>query len=198
MSMTSPWADPDTGLTKSRLIHAHWRMFLAEGVLLVVLGLGAMMLPLMAGLATAVVLGWVFLVAGVVGLTATLGARQAPGFPWALVSAILALAAGLVLLWNPLAGLVTLTYVLIAYFIADGVANILLGISHRKDMSGRWEWIVLNGVIDLVLAAVILSGMPGTLVWALGLLVGIDLLFGGASLVAVALKARSEKQAVLF
>jgi uncharacterized membrane protein HdeD (DUF308 family) len=173
-------------------------MFLAEGVLLVVLGLGAMMLPLMAGLATAVVLGWVFLVAGVVGLTATLGARQAPGFPWALVSAILALAAGLVLLWNPLAGLVTLTYVLIAYFIADGVANILLGISHRKDMSGRWEWIVLNGVIDLVLAAVILSGMPGTLVWALGLLVGIDLLFGGASLVAVALKARSEKQAVLF
>ncbi len=198
MSSITPWMDAGDGAAKSRLIHAHWRLFLGEGVLLVVLGLAAMALPPLAGLATTVFLGWVFLVAGVVGLTATLGARRAPGFVWALVSAILALIAGLVLLWNPLAGLVTLTYVLIAFFIADGVINILLGIAHRKDMSGRWEWLVVNGVIDLVLAAVILSGMPGTLVWALGLLIGIDLLFGGGSLIAMALTARSEEKAVLF
>jgi uncharacterized membrane protein HdeD (DUF308 family) len=80
--------------------------------------------------------------------------------------------------------------VLIAFFLAEGVVNILLGLSHRKDMTGRWEWIVLNGVVDLVLAVIIIAGLPGTLVWALGMLIGIDLLFGGASLVAVALDAR--------
>jgi uncharacterized membrane protein HdeD (DUF308 family) len=177
------------------LIHAHWRLFLAEGALLIVVGLAAMVLPPLAGLATTVFLGWVLVAAGLVGLAATLRARQAPGFGWALASAVLALVAGLVLLWNPLAGLVTLTYVLIAFFFADGVVNILLGISHRKDMSGRWEWIVLNGVIDLVLACIILSGMPGTAVWALGVLIGIDLLFGGTSLIAMALNARRDATA---
>jgi uncharacterized membrane protein HdeD (DUF308 family) len=195
MSMTNSLADGDQSAVVTRLVHAHWRAFLAEGVLLIVIGLAAMAIPPIAGLAATVVLGWVLLAAGAVGLVATLRARQAPGFAWAVVSAILALAAGLVLLWNPLAGLVTLTYVLIAFFIADGVVNILLGIAHRRDMSGKWEWIVVNGVIDLVLAGIILSGMPGTLVWALGLLIGIDLLFGGASLIAVALNARRETTA---
>jgi uncharacterized membrane protein HdeD (DUF308 family) len=195
MSMTNSLADGDQSAAVTRLVHAHWRAFLAEGVLLIVIGLAAMAIPPIAGLAATVVLGWVLLAAGTVGLVATLRSRQAPGFAWAIVSAILALAAGLVLLWNPLAGLVTLTYVLIAFFIADGVVNILLGIAHRRDMSGRWEWIVVNGVIDLVLAGIILSGMPGTLVWALGLLIGIDLLFGGASLIAVALNARRETTA---
>jgi uncharacterized membrane protein HdeD (DUF308 family) len=51
---------------------------------------------------------------------------------------------------------------------------------------------MVNGVLDLVLAAVILSGLPGSLAWALGLLLGVDLLFGGTSLIAMALKARSE------
>jgi uncharacterized membrane protein HdeD (DUF308 family) len=190
MSVTNPWVDADPDAAKSRLIHAHWRVFLAEGALLVVLGLAAIAIPVLAGVATAVFLGWVFVVAGGVGLAATLRARQAPGFALALASAILALVAGLVLLWNPLAGLVTLTYVLIAFFIAEGVVNILLGLSHRKDMSGKWEWIVLNGVIDLVLAVIIIAGLPGTLAWALGMLIGIDLLFGGASMVAVALEAR--------
>jgi uncharacterized membrane protein HdeD (DUF308 family) len=49
---------------------------------------------------------------------------------------------------------------------------------------------LLGGVVDLVLAAIILSGLPGTLAWALGLLVGIDLLFGGATLIAMAMAAK--------
>jgi len=86
--------------------------------------------------------------------------------------------------------LVTLTYVLIAYFIVDGILIIILAITHRRALSGRWEWMLLNGIIDLVLAAVIISGLPGSVVWALGLLVGIDLVFGGASLIAMAMAAR--------
>ena len=173
-----------------RGIHDHWRMFAAEGALLVLLGLIAMAIPLFAGLATAILLGWLLLAAGIVGLLSTLRTRRAPGFGWSLLSAVAALVAGLVLLWNPLAGLVTLTYVLTAYFIVDGVFNIVLALSHRRELSSRWEWMLLNGLFDLVLAAFILAGLPGSFVWVLGLLVGIDLLFGGASLVGMALDAR--------
>jgi uncharacterized membrane protein HdeD (DUF308 family) len=83
-----------------------------------------------------------------------------------------------------------LTYVLVGFFIIDGFLTIMLAISHRRSLSGRWEWLMVNGVIDLFLAGVILSGVPGTLIWALGLIVGIDMVLGGASLIAMAIQAR--------
>jgi uncharacterized membrane protein HdeD (DUF308 family) len=83
-----------------------------------------------------------------------------------------------------------LTYVLVVFFIVDGLLTIMLAVAHRRSLSGRWEWLMVNGVIDLFLAGVILSGVPGTLVWALGVIVGIDMVFGGASLVAIAMQAR--------
>ena len=107
----------------------------------------------------------------------------------------MALLAGIVLLWNPMEGLVTLTLVLTAFFIIDGLLMIVLAIAHRRELSGRWEWILLNGVIDLVLAAIVIAGLPGTLFWVIGLLVGIDLLFGGAALIAMAIEARKEAAA---
>ena len=86
--------------------------------------------------------------------------------------------------------MVTLTYVLVAYFIIDGGAIIFLALAHRRELSGKWQWMLLNGVTDLIIAGIVISGFPGTLVWALGLLVGIDLLFGGAALIAMASEAR--------
>jgi uncharacterized membrane protein HdeD (DUF308 family) len=134
-----------------------------------------------------------------VGLVATFRGRQAPGFGWSLLSALVALITGTVLLWNPLQSLIalphsliTLAYVLIAFFIVDGILMIVLAIAHRRELSGKWEWIMINGVVDLILAGIIIAGLPGTLVWALGILVGIDMLFGGASLIAMALHAREE------
>jgi len=172
------------------LIHDHWGLFLTEGIILTILGLAAMLLPPLAGLVTAIILGWLFLLAGIVGLFATIRARQAPGFVWSLLSALVAVLAGVALLWNPVQGLFTLTYVLIAFFLFDGLLMIALGLAHRRELSGRWEWLVFNGVIDLVLAGIVIAGLPGTLTWALGLLVGIDMIFGGASLIAMALTAR--------
>jgi uncharacterized membrane protein HdeD (DUF308 family) len=174
----------------TRSIHDHWGLFLTEGIILSLLGLAAIVLPPVAGLVATVLLGWLFLIAGIVGLVATLRARQAPGFGWSLLSALVAVIAGGALLWNPLQGLVTLTFVLTAFFVVDGILIIALAIAHRRELSGKWEWMMLNGVVDLVLAAIIISGLPGTISWALGLLVGIDMMFGGASLIAMALEAR--------
>jgi uncharacterized membrane protein HdeD (DUF308 family) len=159
-----------------------------------VLGLAAIIVPLIAGLFATVFLGWLLLIAGIAGLIATLRARQAPGFEWSLLSALVAGIAGGVLLWNPLQGLITLTYVLTAFFIVDGLLTIVLAIEHRRKLSGRWEWMMVNGVVDLILAGIIIAGFPGMLVWAFGLLLGIDMLFGGASLIAMALQARNEKR----
>jgi uncharacterized membrane protein HdeD (DUF308 family) len=190
VSFSQPSADP-TGLTTARsLIHQHWGLFLTEGIILTVLGLAAIIVPPIAGLATTVLLGWLFLLAGIVGLFSTFRARNAPGFTWSMLSAVVAVLAGLALLWNPLQGLVTLTFVLTAFFIFDGILMIILSIAHRRELSGKWEWMMFNGILDLILAGIIISGLPGTLAWALGLLVGIDMIFGGGSLIAMALDAR--------
>jgi len=182
---------PDLGVAFRKSLHDHWRAFLIEGIILVVLGLAAIALPPIAGLATTVVLGWLFLFGGIVGLIATFNQRNSPGFWWALLSAAVAVLAGGVLLANPLQGVTTLTVVLIAFFLVDGVLIIVLAFEHRRELTGRWEWMMLGGVMDLVLAGIIIAGLPGTLAWALGLLVGIDLVFGGMSLIAMALSARA-------
>ena len=190
MSSMNPSGNANLAAALRKSLHDHWRLLLVEGIILVVLGMAAILVPPIAGLAATIFLGWLFLIGGIVGLVATLRARDAPGFGWSLLSAVVALLAGGVLLWNPLQGLLTLTYVLIAYFIVDGVLMIIFAIAHRRELTGRWEWLLLNGVIDLVLAALILMGLPGSSAWALGLLLGIDLVFGGSSLIAMALAAR--------
>lgn len=88
------------------------------------------------------------------------------------------------------AGLVSLTYLLIAFFVAEGIVTIMYALDHRRELSQRWGWLVVSGVVDLFVAFIILMGLPGAVAWALGLIVGINLLFGGASMIAMALAAR--------
>lgn len=176
----------------AQTVREHWKLFLIEGIVLVVLGILAILIPMAASIAVTIILGWLFLVSGVVGLVTTFWARGAPGFWWALISGVLATAAGIVLLLWPASGVVSLTLLLIVFFIIEGVASIMYALEHKKDLSNRWVWMLVSGIIDLILAALIWSGLPGTAAWALGLLVGINMLFGGTSLIAMALHARGE------
>ncbi len=171
-------------------IHEHWALFLIEGIILVILGLAAIALPPLATLAFTIIIGWVFLISGVVGLFTTFWARHVPGFWWSLISAIIGIAAGVVLLLWPITGTLSLTLVLIAFFVIEGIVSIMYAIEHRNQLTGRWGWMLVSGIIDLILAGIIFAGLPGTAEWALGLLVGINMLFGGAALIAMALAAR--------
>jgi uncharacterized membrane protein HdeD (DUF308 family) len=171
-------------------IQLHWKAFLIEGILLVVLGLAAIIVPALAGLAVTILLGWLFLVAGVVGLAMTFWARQMPGFWWSLLSALLAAGAGIVLLARPAQGTLTLTIIVGAYFLAEGVFTIMYALEHRRELSERWGWLLASGAVDLILAGIIIAGLPGSALWAIGLLVGIDMAFGGVSLIGMALAAR--------
>ena len=190
MSLKQPLATSNGSAAVTQSMHDYWGLFLAEGIAVSILGLAAIVVPPVAGLLATAVFGWLLLIAGIVGLVATSRTREAPGYGWSLLSAFVAVIAGGVLLWNPLQGLVTLTYVLTTFFIVDGILVIILAIVHRRQLTGKWEWMMVNGVIDLIIAGIIIVGFPGTLVWAFGLLVGIDMIFGGASLIAMALEAR--------
>jgi uncharacterized membrane protein HdeD (DUF308 family) len=190
MTMNQPLDSRDLERTVASTIHAHWVMFLIEGIILVVLGLAAIVLPVIATLAFTLVIGWLFLISGGVGLVTTFWMRSAPGFWWALVSAVVALAAGIILLRWPISGSVSLTLVLIAFFVIEGIATIFYAIDHRAQLSGRWGWMLSSGIVDLVLAGIIFAGLPGTAAWALGLLVGINMVFGGTAMIGMALAAR--------
>lgn len=175
-----------------RAMHEHWGLFLAEGIILVVLGMAAILVPVLASVVVAIFLGWLFAVGGIVGLIATFMGRRAPGFWWALVSALVAVMAGAALLGWPVAGAISVTAILTAFLVIDGILMIAFGLEHRRSLSAQWGWLVVNGVVDLVLAGLIVWALPGSAIWALGLIVGIDLLFGGWSLIAMALGARRE------
>jgi uncharacterized membrane protein HdeD (DUF308 family) len=172
-------------------LHEHWVLFLVEGIVLMVLGLAAIVLPPIATLAVETLLGWLFLISGVLGLITTFWMRQAPGFWWALLSAVLGIGAGLVLLAWPLSGVLSLTLVLIVFFTIEGVASIMFALEHKRELTGRWGFMLASGVVDLIVAGIVLMGLPGTAAWAIGLLVGINMVFGGSALIAMAMHARA-------
>jgi uncharacterized membrane protein HdeD (DUF308 family) len=185
---------PDSGRLQAsvaRALHAHWGFFLAEGIALLVLGLTAIVVPPVATVAVELLIGWLILLSGVVGLIATFLMRRAPGFAWSLLSAVVGIVAGLVLLRWPLSGAFSLTVILTVFLAIEGFVSIMYALDHRRELSGRWTFMLVSGLIDLVLAAFIFAGLPGTAAWAIGLLVGVNLLFGGAALIAMALHART-------
>jgi uncharacterized membrane protein HdeD (DUF308 family) len=189
--MTSANQPTSLGEAVTRSMRDHWLLFVVEGVVLLILGALAIVVPPLATLGVTIFLGWLLLISGVVGLVMTFMTRGAPGFWWSLLSGVLGVAAGFVLLAFPVSGALSLTLVLIAFFIVEGIASVMYALEHRRQLSGRWGWMLTSGIVDLILAAIILAGFPGTALWALGLLVGINMLFGGASLIGLGLAARN-------
>src|SRR5947209_19827551 len=108
-----------------------------------------------------------------------------------LISSVLSVVASIILLAKPVQGTLTISIVVGAYFLAEGVATIMYALEHRRELSERWSWMLFAGLLDILIAAMIIAGLPGSAEWAIGLLVGINLLFGGASLIGVALAARN-------
>ncbi len=180
----------------SRAVSDHWKAFLIEGIVLLILGFAAILVPQLASIATTIFLGWIFLTVGVAGLILSIWARGMPGLWWSLVSAALAIAAGLVLLIWPLEGTLSLTIVVGAYFLVEGIATIMYAREHKKELSDRWRWMLMAGIMDILVSAVIVLGLPGSAFWAVGLIIGLNMIFGGTSLIGMALAARPGSQPI--
>ena len=169
---------------------AYWRLFLFQGVVMIILGVLAIVWPIVATIAVDYYIGWLFLISGIVGLFAMFSADDIPAFLWTLVTAALAVAVGVLLIWKPVEGAVSLTMVLTAFFIAEGVFQIVASIAYRAAMPGSWGWMLVSGIADLALAALIIYGWPATAGWVLGLFVGINLITSGWAIVMTAFAGR--------
>jgi len=170
---------------------AHWRLFMVQGVVMIVLGVLAVLAPVAATIAIDIYIGWLLLISGIVGLVAMFSAKNLPAFLWTLITAALSLAVGALLVWRPIEGALSLTILLTAFFIAEGIFQIVASVAYRDVMAGSWVWMLVSGISDLVLAAIIILSWPVSAVWALGLVVGINLITSGWAIVMAALAGRS-------
>lgn len=172
-------------------LHAHWKLFLFQGVVMLVLGVLAVAEPVLATVAVDIYVGWLFLISGIVGLIAMSSARDVPAFLWTLLTAVLSLAVGVMLIWKPAQGAVSLTIVLTAFFIAEGIFQIVASFTYRDVVPSSWGWLLASGIADLILAAIIIFSWPVSASWTLGLLVGVSLLTTGIAVVVTAIEARN-------
>ena len=152
---------------------------------LLVLGLTGIVLPQFMSMAVAWFIGWLMLFGGGVAFYIAWVGFRGHWLVW-LKPFVLAVI-GLMILLNPVAGAAALGLMLAIYFLFDGFA----GISFALDLKPQrgWLWLLFNGVLSLVLAAVIILGWPISAVWLVGLLIGISLFFDGLSLLMLGLAA---------
>jgi uncharacterized membrane protein HdeD (DUF308 family) len=175
-------------------LHAHWVLFLTQGVIMVMLGALAFVAPTVATIAVDIFVGWLFLISGIFGLAALFAVRTVPGFIWTLITAALSVIVGALLIWKPVEGTFSLTLVLTAFFIVEGIFQIVASFTSRDAIPGSWGWMLASGLADLVLATIIIAGWPLSAGWVLGLIVGVNLVTSGLAVVMAAIAGRKVVQ----
>jgi uncharacterized membrane protein HdeD (DUF308 family) len=166
--------------------HATW--YLIQGALLVVAGLLAIIYPLISAVAVVVLTGWLLVASGVLQAISLLGARHAPHFWLQLVSAILAVLVGFLFLRDPGQGLVTITLLLIVFFMIEGVSKIVFALTIRP--LSQWGWVLASGIVGVVLSVLLLAFLQLTAIWLVGLMLGVQLVSIGAAIASMAWHAR--------
>ena len=189
MSKTQNVSDMQNALSDA--LRANWKLFLFQGIVMLILGILAVAEPALATVAVDIYIGWLFLISGIVGLVAMFSARDFPAFLWTLITAALAMAVGVMLIWKPAEGAVSLTVVLTAFFIAEGIFQIIGSFTYRDVIPSSWGWMLASGIADLLLAAIIILNWPVSAAWTIGLIVGINLITSGTAIVFTAIEARN-------
>lgn len=158
-------------------IKAHHTRFLILGIVMLIAGTAAIIFPFFASLAVELLIGWVLLFSGIAGIVHAFSTRKWNGFVLSLLIALLSLGVGIVLLIYPLTGLLSLTLLITAFFLAGGIIRIVLALKLRP--FDHWGWLLFGGILDLILATLIITQWPEAAALIVGLLVGIDLIFTG-------------------
>ncbi|SKA36756.1 HdeD family acid-resistance protein [Consotaella salsifontis] len=173
-----------------RHLGEHRGFYVFQGVLLAIMGIIAIAAPLAATLASTVFFAWLLIIGGIAGMANAFRAKAAPGF-WAnILLAVLAVILGGIMLLDPLVGGITLTWLLAFFLLFSGAMNIAVAMAMRS-YSARFWLILLSGGIDVVLALILLLGLPETAMWAVGLFLGLSFLSSGVGLILAALAAPS-------
>jgi len=158
------------------------------GIMTVIFGVVAIGSPLITGVAVAVFVGFLLLASGVARIVHALKSKQwGTGF-WGTLIGVLGVAAGLLMIFRPLIGLVTMTMLIAIYFLIDGISEIIAAFKIKPDQG--WGWVLFNGIIAVLLGLMIWRQWPVSGAWAIGLLVGIHILISGWSMIILGTGAR--------
>jgi uncharacterized membrane protein HdeD (DUF308 family) len=157
--------------------HKGWFYFL--GILFIVLGVAALAFPFVTTIAAKIVLGWLFLVGGILQIVHAFSTRGWSEFFLDLLIGLLYLVAGGWLAFFPLTGIITLTLFLAFMFILEGFLEI--GIGFRIRPHAGWVWMMLSGVVAIAVGTLLIANLPSSATWAIGLLVGINLIMSGVA-----------------
>ena len=166
--------------------HSGW--FIGVGIVMVILGVIAVAVPPLATLAAELILGWVFLIGGVFEIIHAVTSWKGSGPVIRLLSGVLSLLVGIMLLAFPLQGILTLTLLVAALFIVQGVFKLIW--TFQVKPLPNWGWVLFDGIVSLVLGVIIYAEWPKDASWAIGLLVGIGLIFGGWTRIMLAMAFR--------
>jgi uncharacterized membrane protein HdeD (DUF308 family) len=166
--------------------HSLW--YLIQGSLMVLGGILALVYPVVSSVAVVIFLGWLLIISGFVQGISLIGAQNVPHFWLQLVSVVLSVIVGLLFLRNPGEGLLTLTLLLIVFFMVEGISKVIFSLTIRP--FPNWGWVFASGIVGILLAFYLWSSLPVTAIWLLGLLLGIQLFCEGAALGYLAWQVR--------
>lgn len=166
--------------------HSFW--YLLQSVLMILGGILALVFPIISSVAIVIFLGWLLIFSGILQAFSLIDVRHVPHFWLQLVSVVLSVLVGILFLRNPGAGLLTLTLLLIVFFMVEGISKIIFSLTIRP--FPNWGWVFASGVVGILLALYLWANTPVTAIWLLGVLLGIELISEGAALGRMAWQAR--------
>jgi len=170
------------------VIKRHSLWYLLQGGLMVLTGVVAFLFPIFSSVAVVLMLGWLLIISGIFQAISLIGATNVPHFWLQLISVVLSVVIGILFLRNPGQGLLTLTLLLIVFFMVEGMAKVIFALTIRP--FPNWGWVLASGVVGVFLAIYLWSSLPITAAWLLGILVGIQLISEGAALGYMAWQVR--------
>jgi uncharacterized membrane protein HdeD (DUF308 family) len=178
-------ADVDAAIAAARMAIAdNWGWFLTLGIVLVLAGVAAIAFPLLSTIAAKIALGWIFLLSGVLLVIHAFSIQQWRGFFLGLLLGVLYLVAGGWLAFFPVAGIITLTILLAALFLTEGILEVIMAVRVRPHEG--WSWLLLSGLVAVAVGVLIAYELPSSATWAIGLLAGVNLLSTGVGFIVLA------------
>ena len=168
-------------------------MSIGWAVMMIVLGFLAVALPLATGIGVSILIGWIVVFGGFTYAAYAFAAQGAGAFLWRMLIGIVYVVGGLYLVFHPALALTSLTLVLAAILVAEGVLQMIVFFQFRS-LPGS-GWVLFDGITTLLLGFFIGYPWPLSSGWALGTLVGINLLMSGFTRLMYSVAARKELKA---
>jgi uncharacterized membrane protein HdeD (DUF308 family) len=178
----------NSGQESSSVLSVNWGLYLGAGILLMLLGAVAILVPAVASWSVTIFIGWILLFGAVFLFGTAFSFREGGRLVIRLLWALATLIAGLYLLLDPGQGTKTLTLVLFIYFVVMGGFRLLVALRERGEAGAGW--LALNGALSVLIGIIIGIDYPDSADWAIGLLVGIDFIFTGWVLIMIAMAGK--------